>query len=265
MPAVTDFETTLSLNGVTIAGTCGDFMLMNDSISGLGMPDAKVSDLDRADDNGSVAGEDFAQARTLSFPVSMKRGSTRLAMEALRTLKKAWRPAGPVDDTLDIKIPGVGPSNDTLRFYGRPRSTLDVDLHWLSGGIISSLATFVALDPIGYGPTVTVTGSPNASVNNTGDANSKRATITITGNGGIPTLTNATDGGGNVLFSQTLGSGQTWVIDLYRRDVVTGAGNDAFAGNVLASSLWFRLVPGVNSLTLTGAASMVISHRSGWW
>lgn len=265
MPAVTDFETTLTLNSVTIAGTCGDFVLMADNIAGLGMPDSKVADLERADDNGSVAGQDFAQARTLSFPVMLERSSTRLAMEALRTLKRAWRPAGPVDDILSIKIPGIGPTDDTLRFYGRPRSTLDVDLHWLPGGIITSLATFVALDPIGYGPLTTVTGAANASVNNTGDANSKRALITITGNGGIPALTNGTDGGGNIVFSQVLGSGQTWEIDLYRRDVVDAANNDAFAGNVLAASLWFRLLPGVNNLTLTGAASMTIDYRSGWW
>lgn len=265
MPAVTDFETTLALNGVTIAGTCGDFILMSNSISGLGMPDTKSSDLERADDHGSVAGQDFAQPRTLAFPVMMERDSTRLAMEALRTLKEAWRPTGPTDDTLSVTIPGIGPSDDTLRFYGRPRSPLDVDLHWLNGGIITSLASFVALDPIGYGPTVIVTGTANASVNNTGDANSKRATITITGNGGVPTLTNGTDGGGNVLFSQALAGAATWEIDLYRRDVVDASGNDAFTGNVLAASLWFRLLPGVNSLTLTGAASMSIDYRSGWW
>ena len=70
MPAVADFETTLSLNNVTIAGACGDFILMANSVSGLGMPETKASDLDRADDHGSVAGQDFAQARTLSFPAA---------------------------------------------------------------------------------------------------------------------------------------------------------------------------------------------------
>jgi hypothetical protein len=265
MPGVDDFETTLYLNGVSIAGTCSDFTLMDAHISGLGMPETRVTDLERADDHGSVAGQDFTQPRTLSFPVSMQRSSTRLAMEALRSLKAAWRPAGPFDDVLEITIPGIGPSDDTLRFYGRPRSTLDVDLHYLSSGVISALATYIALDPIGYGPVVTVTGAASASVNNEGDANSKRATIVITGNGGVPVLSNTTDGGGNIVFSQALGGGQTWEIDLYRRDVTDAAGDDAFASNVLASSLWFRLLPGVNNLTLTGAASMSVAYRSGWW
>lgn len=262
--AVTDFTTSISLNGVTIEGMCGDYVLLANNISGLGMPEAKVNDLTKADDHGTISGPDFAQSRLLSFPVAFHRDTAREAMVALRALKAAWRPAAS-DNVLSITIPGIGPSDDTLRFYGRPRSNLETDLHYLPGGIVNVLASFTALDPIGYGPTVVVTGTSAATVSNPGDAPSKRAIITITGNGGVPTLTNATDGGGNVLFSRILTNGLTWKIDLNRRDVVDGANDDAFTDNVLPASLWFRLLSGNNSLTLTGAASMSIEYRSGWW
>jgi hypothetical protein len=256
------------LNGVTIDGADEDatYVLLADSISGLGLPEPRTADLDRADDHGSVAGQDFTQPRALRIPIAINTpDDPAAAWAALRALKAAWQPTGPADDLLSIYAPGIGPSDDTLRFFGRPRTALDVNLRMVHAGIIYALATFVALDPIGYGPTEADSGSGTFSVTNAGDARTERATITITGNGGTPTIANASDGGGNVLFTEALAGAATWVIDLRARTVVDGSGNDVFAGNVAPSSLWFGLQPGANQLTLTGAASAALSFRSGWW
>lgn len=257
-----------ALNGVTIDGADPDatYVLLADSISGLGLPEPKVSNLDRADDHGAVAPRDYAQPRVLRIPTAVNvPEDTRGAWQALRTLKRAWKPTGPTDQELTVYAPGIGPTDDTLRFYGRPRTTLDVNARMAYAGIIYALASFDALDPIGYGPVEEASGSGTFTVTADGDERTERATVTITGNGGTPIISNATDGGGNVVFTQPLANGDTWVIDLKARTVVDGAGTDVFQGRVATSSLWFGLQPGANQLTLTGAASAAFSYRSGWW
>jgi hypothetical protein len=179
-------------------------------------------------------------------------------------LKGAWKPAS-TDEQLDVYVPGIGPSDHTLRFFGRPRGNMEVNLRSLYLGAIYCFCTFVALDPVGYGPLETTAGSGTFSVTNSGDATSARATVTIAGNGGTPALVNNTDGGADVRFSQALGGGSSLLVDLKARTVVDSSGNDAFEDNVLAASLWPRLVPGANSLTITGAASASVQHRDGWW
>jgi hypothetical protein len=256
------------LNGVTIDGADEEatYVLLADSIGGLGLPEPRVADLERTDDHGTVAGVDYTTSRVLRIPIAIKAADDpEAAMVALRALKAAWKPTGPTDDVLSITLPGYGPSDDVVRFFGRPRTTLEVNLSRLGLGVVYALATFVALDPIGYGPTEVTAGSGTFTVTNAGDATSKRATIEVVGNGGTPVLVNNSDGGADVRFSQALGGGSSWFIDLATRTVVDGSGNDVFPSNVLAASLWPRLVPGSNSLTLTGAGSASVSHRSGWW
>ena len=261
---VEDFEVWVELNDVRIAGTCGDFVLTVESIGGLGLPDVKSADLNRLDDHGSVAADDYAQSRQIFFPIALQRDTAREAMTALQELKTAWK-ASRVEDELSIFIPGIGPVDDTLRFYGRPRSTLDVILRGLPGGVISAFANFAALDPVGYGPVTTISGSGTFTVTNEGNADSRRAVVEIIGDGGIPSLVNASDGGADVRFSQALGVGQSWFVDLRNRTVIDGSGDDVFPNNVLQASIWPKLVPGDNSLTLDGADSANVVYRSGWW
>lgn len=261
---------TAELNGVTIDGTAGsDYMLLGDSIEGLGLPEPKTADVDRNDDHGAVAGTDYGQPRVLRVPIVIQREDaagdpdSEAAMVALRALKAAWKPTGPGDDVLSITIPGIGPADDVLRFFGRPRTGLDVKLGALYAGIIYARATFVALDPIGYGPTETQAGSGTFAVTNPGDATSARAVIEIVGSGGTPVLVNNTDGARDVRFVG--GMSGSMFVDLAARTVVDGSGNDLFPGNIDPASLWPRLLPGANSLTLTGATSASVVHRGGWW
>ena len=257
------------LNGVTIDGADEDatYVLLADSIGGLGLPEPRLADLERNDEHGTVAGADHTTSRVLRLPIAVQApDDPHAAMVAFRALKAAWQPTGPTDDVLSISLPGYGPSDDVVRFYGRPRTTLEANLGKLHLGVVYALATFVALDPIGYGPTESAGPSSGTfAVVNAGDATSKRATIEVVGNGGTPVLVNNTDGGADVRFSQALAGATSWFIDLAARTVVDGSGNDVFPDNVLAASLWPRLVPGSNSFTLTGAGSATFSYRSGWW
>lgn len=259
---------TAELNSVTIDGSDGaDFMLMESGIEGLGLPEASNDDLARSGDHGAVAGTDYMEPRVLRVPVMIWRESDpEAAMAALRTLKTAWSPttAGAPDQLLTVTSPGLGPTDDALRFYGRPRGG-DVQLQRLKYGLVYVQLTFVALDPVGYGPGETTAGSGTFAVTNDGDAVSKRAVVELVGNGGVPQLVNADDGGADVRFTLPLGGGSSWFVDLAARTVVDSAGDDVFPGNVVAASLWPRLVPGANNLTVTGAASASVDFQGGWW
>ncbi len=255
------------LNGITIDGEDLDaeFILMQDGISGLGFPDPKPNDLVRLTGHGSVGGVDYTLPRILRIPtVIANEDDPAAAMVSLRALKDAWAPADDgADQALTVFVEGQGPADHTLTFFGRPRGTLSLNLRQLHMGVIYCLPTFEALDPLGYGGGVTEAGSGAFTVTNTGNSISDRAIITITGNGGVPTLINNSDETASIVFSQALAG--TAIIDLHAGTVVDGSGSDLFASNVLSSSTWPRLVPGVNTLVLAGAASASVLHSPGWW
>jgi hypothetical protein len=261
-------EQEATLNGVTADGADPDAVIqvVSPGISGLGAPDIDASDLNVAAEHGSVTGVDYAGPRTLRVPMVVQvADEPDLAVEAWRDLQTAWRPAAE-DQRLDVKVPGIGPVDGVLSFFGRPRSGLEPRLQYVHAGIIFCQGTFVALDPIGYGPAETSSGSGTIVVVNSGDVASRRATVTITGNGGAPKLVNVNDGGTFVEFGATLAGAATWDVDLLAKTVVDSAGNDVYAAaDVLSTSTWPRLQPGSNSLVLTGAASASVLYRDGYW
>jgi hypothetical protein len=258
-------EQTVTLNGVTAYGNDPDatYRVLQPGISGLGAPPVVGRDLAMASEHGSVTGPDRTGPRSLRVPIAVVVDEDpQGAMQAFRTLQTAWNPTSG-DQTLSVTIPGIGPSDDTLRFFGRPRGSLEPNLraHW--AGVVYCLATFVALDPVGYGPEETVNDSGTFNVTNSGDASSRRATVTITSAAAGAKLENATDGGAFVEFAN---APSTVVIDLLARTVVDGGGADIYGtSEVLTTSTWPRLVPGANSWTLSGGGSASVSHRDGWW
>lgn len=256
---------TAELNGIYIYGgdIDADYLLTADSITGIGVPDVNPGDLNIADEHGSVTGVDYAAPRILRLPVSIFReDEPQLAMEAFRDLATAWRVASDTQ-TLSVTIPGLGPADDTLRYYGRPRGSLQPRLQGYYAGYVRTLATFEALDPVGYGPEETTAGSGTFVVTNSGDVDSRRAVVTVTGATSALKLENADDDGAFVEFSAASG---TVVIDLYAKTVVNGSGTDIYASSgVLNTSTWPRLVPGTNSLTLSNATSASVAHHDAWW
>ena len=226
-------EQTVTLNGVTAYGNDPDatYRILQPGISGLGAPPVNGSDLGQASEHGSVSGPDRTGPRSLRIPIAVVVDEDpQGAMQAFRTLQTAWNPVSG-DQTLSVTIPGVGPSDDTLRFFGRPRGSLEPNLraHW--AGVVYCLATFVALDPVGYGPEETVNDSGTFAVTNSGDASSRRATVTITSAAATCKLENTTDGGAFIEFAD---APSTVVIDLYARTVVDGGGADIYGTSEVA-------------------------------
>jgi hypothetical protein len=258
----------VTLNGVLVDGADPDatYQVLQPGISGLGAPDVAGGDLNVAAEHGSVKGADYTGTRTLRVPmVTQVEDEPELAMDAWRELQTAWAPAA-ADQELLVKIPGIGPIDGTITYFGRPRGSIEPRLQYLTGGIVFSQGTFVALDPIGYGPEETEAGSGTIIVTNIGDVASRRATVTLTGNGGTPKITNINDGGTFVEFGATLAGAATWAVDLLAKTVVDGSGDDVYAAaDVLSTSTWPRLVPGSNSLVITGAASASVTYRDGYW
>ena len=262
-------EQRVTLNGVVVDGADVDatYKILQPGITGLGAPDtASGSDLNVAAEHGSVTGADYTGTRTLRVPMVVHvPEEPELAMDAWRDIQTAWAPAA-TDQELLVKIPGIGPVDGTVSFFGRPRGSLEPRLQNLNAGVVFCQGTFVALDPVGYGPEQTAAGSGTVIVVNIGDVASRRATITITGNGSAPRIANIDDGGTFVEFGATLPGATTWAVDLLAKTVVDAAGADVYAAaDVLSSSTWPRLVPGSNSLTITGAASASVAYRDGYW
>lgn len=236
-------------------------------IGGLGLPVPRTFDQARGDRDGMVASRDLYDRRVLSIALTVL-GDTASAdlpgdaMTNLRTLKTAFAREETLDEVeLELRVPGFPGAAETLTFFGRPRG-LEADLSKLAQGVIPVLATFVALDPLGYEPeAVEATGASGAfTVDNDGDEDTDRVVIEVTGNGGTPRITNATDGGGDVTFGTTLAALSTRTIDL-RAHTVEDGGSDHY-DELSSASTWFVLKPGTNSLTLTGAASVDVTVRA---
>lgn len=257
---------TITLNGTIIGGCGSDFVLAEDSLSGFGMPDVKPMDIDLQLNHGMVASRDFLSSRIIGIPIIIYRpGDPGAAMAAARQLKAAWQPARDGnDDILTVEAEGIGPLNDKLTFFGRPRGGLELDLVKHHAGLITAYGSFTCLDPLGYGDEETSTGTL-LDVDNIGTAATDRISITITGNGETPVITNNTDEERAIRFGEPLTSGWIRNIDVRAKTVVEGQVGDDRYSNLSPTNQWFDILPGVNSITVTGAASIDITWRSAWY
>lgn len=256
---------TVTLNGVTIGGCGTDFVISESNVVGLGIPDVKALDLDLQSAHGNTASRDFLAQRTLGIPIIIyRKNDPTAAMAALRTLKTAWQPtnSGNNDDLLTVVADGIGPTNGTLSFFGRPRGGLEADLNRHHSGLINVFASFACLDPLGYGNTESTSGT-SLNINNVGDATTDRITLTVTGNGGTPVITNTTDDGRAIRFGTTLAGAATRQIDVRNKTVLNGS-LDTYS-ELSPTNQWFDLLPGVNSVTVTGASSINITWRPAWF
>lgn len=227
-------------------------------IGGLGIPVPRAYDLDRQGD-GAVGGDDPLPRRILTFPMGFEGDTAAEAWAEFRTMKQAWRKS-PVDIPLGLRLPGM--PEEGLLYYGRPRG-FDSDLSNLKSGHAAGLLTFEALDPLGYGPLEELgPGAGPFTVDNVGDE-TVDVVLTVTGDGGTPEITNADDGGATILFGEPLGIGAVRVLSTKDRTNL-----DEYGFNVPAElspgAQWFRLVPGENEISLSGAASLAIEFRPGY-
>lgn len=235
------------------------YRLAKDRLIGIGLPEPRIGDGERGDLPGDIGGVDVARRRRIPLPLHIV-GTQTAALAALAALKRAWAPR-PQDVTLDLYIPGQPSTDGRLRFYGRPRG-VEVDLARIAGGWARAMAIFDALDPFGYGPEETVADAASpASVTSLGDMPTDRFTIEIVGNGGTPVITSATDDAATVAFAEPLANGAVAILDVRTRSV-TVDGLEVYP--LAAAARWFRLLPGNNSITFTGCASVEITHRPAY-
>lgn len=256
---------TITLNGTTIGGCGSDYVLAEDNLSGFGMPDVKPLDIDLQLNHGMVASKDFLASRIIGIPVIIyRKGNPGAAMSAARQLKAAWQPAKDgFDDVLTVSAAGLGPLDDVMTFFGRPRGGLELDLVKHHAGLITAYGSFTCLDPLGYGGEQT-SGGTLFSVNNIGTAATDRISIVVTGNGGTPVITNVTDTSRAIRFGETLANGITRHIDVRAKTVVSSSGDDRYS-SLSPTNQWFDILPGVNSITVTGAASISLTWRPAWY
>lgn len=239
--------------------------------SGFGSFEHRAFEQNRSTYPGDVSGTDVIAARTFSFSLLVHVGGVNgreLSQRAkfagstplVRALARAFSPITTTETTLDIKVPGAPTPDEILRYYGHPRGMTGNYASTLWAGYVPVLANFRCLDPLGYGPVETVTDAASPLTFTTiTDVMSDRFNITISGSGGVPSLTSTTDDGLTVAFQVPLAIGESAVLN-FRTHEVSVNGTPAY-DRLAPGPLWFRVAPGANSITFTGCASVQIDYR----
>lgn len=126
-----------------LTGESTNYLLNADAggIKGLGVPDAKNSDVELFHQDGSYPSDDFMSARVLTIPYLLV-GTDVQVFTWLEDLKTAYRSNRSTDVDIIFGLPFYG----DLTFTGRTRG-LDADLSQAHFGIIECEGTFVAHDP----------------------------------------------------------------------------------------------------------------------
>lgn len=225
-----------------------------EAVQGLGVPEAKSTDLDRGTDDGGYSGTDFLAPREVVLGLGIDGDPDSAAYGALVDgLGQVFAPRA-----ADVVV-SYFRFGRARRFYARPRGLVlpwDDDFHL---GAAKAVARLVANDPVVYADAETqVTSGGTFNVTNQGNYKTWPL-LTVNGPGGVVTLVNNTDGGSTIRLD---GLGGTASVDP-RRKTVTVGGSDAY-GTVQPRPDWWHLVPGVNSITVTGATSLTVTFRHGW-
>lgn len=255
-----------TLRGLT-QGDGSEYTLLSDQIEGLDLPDVRAVDSPFQGRDGAHGAADDADVRTLRFPTGlaapdeMIEGREAHALGLLRQWKRAWAPST-TDLELVLQVDGLW-TPDTVSVFGRPRVRAgSVDLRGAFGGVVAAVAEFVALDPWFYGParidTELLAASPLVMPVD-GDVPTRRFTIAVAGNGGTPSVSSTTEGKA-ITWGSTLALGQTVTLD-FLTTTAKQAGVDVYPFTV---DQWFRLLPGSNTLTFSGCASISVTHRPAY-
>lgn len=227
----------------------------------VGLPDVRDHDVAFELRDGAQAGADVYGQRVITIPVQIIADTEDALASLIVAAQQAWRPSS---DDLELQIQFA---TGTKSYYGRPRGFSDANLgnHALIAGHALFLATFVCSDPFAYDTAVAV-GADSSSpvvVPNAGNAVSRRVTLTVVGNGGVPTITNTTDPhAGDITFQFSVTGAETVVLDLF--DQTATIGSTDVTSRVSIASLWTDLQPGNNTLTFSGCASVAASVRPAY-
>lgn len=236
----------------------GTIYQWDEAPDGLGIPAPEFTDVELPG-QGMYPGIDRLRRRIIRVPIVIAVDSN--SETQLDVLKSAWRPSD-VNKELDLSLDSPG-----RRYFGRARG-LDVDITYMSQGVITAIGTFEAFDPFGYALT-TSSASPTGSsvyVPNLGTAPTTRCVLTITGNGNKPFLQNVDDPhGGFIRFRSVVPNGTQITIDLNTFRVRQGS--TAKASLLSADTSFFSIYPIGNSgnrVTFTGCTSVSAVSRAAY-
>lgn len=248
-------ERNVTLRGLML-GDVTDYPFAARWIAGLGVPAARTFDQPRGHLSGDVGGDDVLPKRviTLSGAVdgtekAVEDGTTKqeAAFALLEALRTAWCPSYQ-DIALLVEIGDYWERT----YYGRPRG-VDADMERACDGIIRYLLTFEALRPYAEGETVDVVVGVEASptlIANPGNAPlNDRWVMTLTPTAGTIRIHQAAQDEPDLVIDGTGVS--ELVVTGYDRAVFDGPTYDI--GRVQPGSGWMQLVPGNQTITVTGA------------
>lgn len=225
-----------------------------EGVQGLGSPEVKVNDHDRATADGGYAGTDRLGPREVLLLIGIDGDpdSTDYG-ERVDALGEVFSPRA-----ADV-VASYQRFGRRRRLYARPRGLVlpwDDDFHLGAAKAVGRL--FAQSDPVVYDDDESQTTS-GGTFTVTNDGNYKAwPLLTVNGPGGTVVLTNNTLGRSVTL----VGLGGTAAVDP-RRATVTVGGSDAY-GTVQARPQWWWLEAGANSITVTGATSLTVTWRHGW-
>jgi len=209
-------------------------------LEGLDLPPIRTADLPRPLAVGELMGQDFMGGRDITVELDVA------PLSALPALKSATAPQTVATEyTFWFQTPVLPhPVGGTARV--RKRSS-PIDVRYVLGGLVKVSLLLHSTDPALYEAT-TATAIPwfgSANLTSNGDF-VQYPIITLTGPLTLPSVINNTVPGAPDMNFATLGAGQTLVVDM-RTHLLTVNGVAA-PQDVLASSLWWWLLPGVNNI-----------------
>jgi phage-related protein len=204
----------------------------------------RTSDQRRGHLSGDFGGDDVLEKRVLTIPVGINSTTASGAWTLLNALKTAWGPS-----LLDIPL-ALSFAETTITYQGRPRG-MDIVPSTLSQGWIDVLLTFEALNPFAAGETVDVVVGPTPTIiANLGNAPvNDRWSMVLTTSGSTVTITNGASGEPPLVID-TSGVAEL-TLDGYQRTLFADSVQSPFL--VTPGSGWMQLVPGNQSVTVTGA------------
>jgi phage-related protein len=232
-------------------------------------PMLRTNDTERVSANGTLLGTTRHTGRVLTWRVGIDATTSTSVTQTVRTLLREWRPPSDGSEmAIDVRVPGL--PETTVRFYGQPRAAVSSNSNWGNAqSLVEVDCEFFVSDPYAYGApvlesgftagTFTVAGSTLGDVG----TETSRVSLSITGSGGTPVLTNVTQGG-VISFATALAAGTVAVVDLHSGTVTVGG---SFAPQVISpASTWMRLTGGTtNTLVLSGGSSVDISYGPAYW
>lgn len=276
-------------NGIKIGDTT-DYDIV--SIDGLGMPDVRSADLELVGRDGLRPGTDRLTGRFFEFALQVDGIASNLD-----ALAEAFAPpdpestAGAVESALTFQIPGVA-AGGIRRIMCRPRALpVPIGLQRVHGDLGDVLLVLAATDPLIYAETQTAgsTGLPSGtsglswpltwplawgaatspgSVTVTNEGNYRAgATLRVDGPVTNPKITNVTRD--RFLEANiTLGASDYLEFDTAAHTVTLNGTTNRYS-TLTASSEWWTLAPGANSIEFrgsggSGATLLTVTFRSAW-